>query len=372
MHDGRKAGPGVGVKGGRSRRGAALVLSLIMIVVLTATAAAAFTMVGSERRTVEDQEAAAEAHAMARSAYDQFITNPTGSLANFNGPTFTGPESAYFSFSDGYAWVSAQRIRPSVSGSSALFLIRSRAVRTANRPANTPVAERTFAQFAKWQTGSMTALAAWTSLTGLLKNGGSGTISGTDYCGQSTAVAGVAVPNAPGYSQNGGSSVPAGSPNILNMGTQVQANAMIKVDWAGIVAGTALTPDITIPGGSWPSFSNANYWPVIYINQASDWALPGNGRGLLVVRNNMTIGGSRQWDGIVLVGGTLKSNGNNTVSGAVVSGLNVLLGQTVGTSDVGNGTKTYRYDSCKVANAASRFGGLSPMRNTSADNWPSY
>lgn len=347
-------------------------LALILIVVLSATAAAALSMVGSERRVVEDQEAAAQAHSMARSAYDQFLVNPTVTLPSFTPLTFVGPDSAQFAFSDGYAWVSVQRVRPSVSGSAPLFLVRSRAVRTSNRPGNMPVAERVFAQYAQWQTGSMPTFAAWTSLTGLSKTGGSGTISGADNCGSASAVAGVAVPASPGYSQSGGSSVPSGTPNILNMGSQASANAMIKINWSGIVGGTALMPDITLPSGSWPSFSDPDYWPVIYVDQASSFSLPGSGRGLLIVKNDMTIGGSRQWDGIVLVGGALIANGNNTVSGALVTGLNVLLGQSVGRSDLGNGTKTYRFDSCNVAEAAERFQGLAPLRNTSVDNWRSY
>ena len=100
--------------------------------------------------------------------------------------------------------------------------------------------------------------------------------------------------------------------------------------------------------------------------------MPGSGRGLLIVRNDMTISGALQWDGIILVGGTLTSNGNNSVNGAVVTGLNVLIGENPGVSDVGNGTKTYRYDSCNVAEAGRRFAGLAPLRNTSADNWASY
>src|SRR5204863_1520390 len=144
----------------------------------------------------------------------------------------------------------------------------------------------------------------------------------------------------------------------------------VTVDWAGIVGGTSLTPDITLPGGAWPSFATPTYWPVVYINQAGSWSLPGDGRGLLIVRNDMTISGSKSWDGIVLVGGTLTSNGNNTVSGAVMTGLNVLLGQVVGASDMGNGNKTFQYNSCSVANAASHFGGLAPLRNTSVAHWP--
>jgi hypothetical protein len=329
-------------------------------------------MVGSERRVIEDQEASAAAHAMARSGYDQFIANPTGYLPSFVPTTFAGPDSAQFVFSDGYAWVSVQRVRPAVSGSLPLFLVRSRAVRTINRPGRTPMAERVFAQYAQWQDLQMPAVAAWTSLSGLLKSGGSGYIGGADNCGGSTPVAGVAVPNAPGYTQNGGSSVPTGSPPILNMGTQSQANGMVGIDWATILGGMALSADLVIPGNGWPSFTNANYWPVIYVDQAAAFALPGSGRGMLIVRNNMTIGGSLQWDGIILVGGTLTSNGNNTISGSLVTGLNVLLGQAVGASDIGSGTKTIRFDSCNVANATNRFNGLAPLRNTGADNWKTY
>ena len=88
--------------------------------------------------------------------------------------------------------------------------------------------------------------------------------------------------------------------------------------------------------------------------------------------NNVTIGGSMQWNGIILVGGTLTLNGNITINGALVTGLNVLLGQSVPASDIGNGTKTVRYDSCNVENAMTRFNGLAPLRNSSADNWSSY
>jgi hypothetical protein len=357
---------------GGTRKGIALVLALVLVVILSVAAASALAMVGSERRAVEDQEAASNAHAMAKSAYDQFIADPTGSMASFTPTTFVGPDSVQFAFSDGYAWVSVQRVRPSVGGSAPLFLVRSRGVRTINRPGNTPVAERVFAQYAQWQDFQMPALAAWTSLTGLQKNGGSGTISGVDNCGGSTPVAGVAVPNNPGYSQNGGSSVPSGTPNILNMGTQTQANAMVGIDWVTILSAIAPSADVVIPGSAWPSFASSTYWPVIYVDQAAAFALPSSGRGMLIVKNNLTISGSRTWDGIILVGGTLTSNGNNTVKGAIVTGLNVLLGQTVGVSDVGNGTKVFKYDSCNVADAMDRFDGLAPIRNSSADNWKSY
>lgn len=348
-------------------------MSLILIVVLSVAVAGTVNMVSSDRKSVGDLEATTDAYDIARSAYDKFMSNPSGYMGvTFTPPTWTGPDSVQFTFANGSAWVMVQRVRPVVGADAAVYLVRSRAVRTAYSNSNSPSAQRIFAQYARWQTGSLTAAAAWTSLTGLQKNGGSGTISGVDACGAKSAVAGVAVPNVPGYSQNGGSSVPNGTPNILNMGTQAQANAMVTVDWAGIVAGTTITPDITIPGGSWPSFSSPSYWPVIYVNQAGGYSLPGDGRGTLIVRNDLTISGNKTWRGLVLVGGTLTSNGNNTVAGSVLTGLNVLLGQAVGVSDVGNGTKTYQYNSCNLDSAAARFRGLAPMRNTSVDNWPSY
>jgi len=157
------------------------------------------------------------------------------------------------------------------------------------------------------------------------------------------------------------------------MGMQPAANAMVSpIDWPGIVSGTTMVPNYVIPGSNWPSFSDPNFWPVIYVDQLLPWSLPGDGRGLIVVRNDMNINGSINWEGIVLVGGNLTSNGDNTVNGAVLTGLNVLLGQVVPPSDIGNGNKSFRFNSCNVSNALSRFNGIRPMRNTTVDNWPSY
>jgi hypothetical protein len=228
-------------------------------------------------------------------------------------------------------------------------------------------------RYANWQLGSLDVRAAWTSLTGLTKNGGSGTISGVDACGLLPAVGGVAVPTNPGYSQNGGSSVPAGTPNILHLGATPEAAAdSINIDWDAIVNDGAIPFDLTIPPAAWPGFP-AGYWPVIYINNpGGTYALPNSGRGILIVRGNFTISGSKSWDGIILVGGAYTSNGNNTVEGAVVTGLNIQLGEAVGVSDVGNGNKTYRYSSCKVASALGAQAQLRVLPNTWYDGWALY
>lgn len=142
------------------------------------------------------------------------------------------------------------------------------------------------------------------------------------------------------------------------------------MDWAGIVNGTSLTPTLTIPPATWPSFADTSYWPVIKVT--GDLSLPGNGRGVLIVTGNFTMSGSVQWDGVLLVGGRITSSGNNTVRGVIVSGLNAKLGMAVPESDIGSGTKTFQYNSCLAQRALQPFQGLVPMDNAWADNWASY
>jgi hypothetical protein len=83
------------------------------------------------------------------------------------------------------------------------------------------------------------------------------------------------------------------------------------------------------------------------------------GQGTVIVTGNLEMNGDFNWDGIILVGGYITSNGYQTVTGATVTGLNQLLGETVPSSDIGNGNKKFLYDSCKVKLASkAAFGGL--------------
>jgi hypothetical protein len=74
----------------------------------------------------------------------------------------------------------------------------------------------------------------------------------------------------------------------------------------------------------------------------------------------------------VLAGGTLTSNGGNTISGAVITGLNMQLGQAVPPSAIANGTKNFLYNSCILARALRPFSGVVPLDNAWTDNWASY
>jgi hypothetical protein len=361
----------------RNRRGSTLLMAIMLIALLTIGLAAGFSRMSSERRIGADNQAQAKALSVAETGLERYIA----AVSTMPGASF---DTTITGMPGGNAFISLRRVRDSMGGLPALYAVRSRGVDTTARryDPNAPTGQRIVAQYVTWRATTVNVPAGWTSITGLHKNGGSGTLSGTDACGVKPAVAGVAVPTTttggtPGYDQNGGGSVPSGTPPIAYIApTTVQAANAVDIDWAGIVGGNVvqshymMNTTVSPTEGSWPTSTQMNAWPVIKVT--GDLSLPGTGKGTLIVTGNLTISGAKQWDGIILVGGTLTSNGNNTVYGAVVTGLNVKLGQAVGISDVGNGTKTYQYNSCDIANSQNQFAGLTRIPNGWADNWPSF
>ena len=364
-----------------SSRGFALPMAILVVALLTISATAAFVIASSEERETANTRDQMDAFTLAQSGLERFLL----SRSSF-GFTSTPPapfEQVRIDLPGGYADVTLERVRPSVAGSPVLYVIRSLGVRTDPSLPGTPFAEHTVALYARWQGGSLAIRSAFTSLTGLSKNGASGTIKGDDQCGVAPDVAGVSVATPPGYTQFGGGSVPSGTPDIEDLGTYQEAADETFIDWQGIVNGTALTPDVLIPPQSFPTstaFANPAYWPVILVNNATgpSWSLPRSGQGILIVTGNLTISGGREWSGIVLVGGTVTGNGSNRIYGGIVAGLNLKLGDAatiaaaMGGSDLGNGTKHILYNSCNIASALSSFGGLATYPNTWSNSWASF
>lgn len=360
-----------------NRPGFALPLALLVIGFISVGVATAFSRVDAEGRINRDRDAQLDAFAIAEGGLQSFAVS-RASLGLTTSPPAVS-ESARINLAGGYADVVSRQVRPKVGNEPPLYLIRSRGVNTAGALAWTPPAKHTVAQYAFFREGSMNVLSSWTSLTGMRKNGGSGTISGYDNCLDPSGnpmqppVGGVGLPHGT-YEQNGGTLVPVGNPDFYYR-TQQELVTELGIDWAGIVNGTALAPDIvtTCSGGTctpWPSFTDPDYWPVILVN--GNISLPSSGRGTLIVTGDLTINGSAQWNGIVLVGRNLTADGSNRVLGAVVTGLNVILGQAVPINDVGNGNNWYQYDSCNVASAVNRFSALVLIPSTWMDNWPSW
>jgi hypothetical protein len=359
------------------RRGFALPMVILVIAFLTVTIAAAFAATSSELTTNLAQRGESRAYMLAQAGLENFTArrNEPGFCASCGEPPTTVRESTTVTLPGGYAQVVAQRVRVGSNTVPAVYLLRSRGVDTSqNGITGSSVGaygERTVAQLVYWNVNQVNVLAGWMSASGLNKQGSSGTISGVDNCGRKSTVAGIAVPNGD-YSAPG-SFMPEGNPPIQQLGTQAEANASVKIDWAGIVNGNRIQPNLVINPPApytWPSFADPNYYPVIRVN--GDFTLPASGgRGTLIVTGNLTISGSDLWKGILLVGGVLTSNGNNSVYGATMSGLNELLGQAVGPA-VANGNKTYVYDSCMVSKAATGLASYSVFPNAWMDNFVTY
>jgi hypothetical protein len=355
----------------RSRGGFAMPMTILVLVVLAVGLTGSLSFVTSERRVIDNITQQQNAFLIAQSGLDEFLWNRSG--LGFTGVPAAN-ETVTLNVRDGTAEIVLEQLRPQSGNDPALYVIRSTGVIPGPREQD-PDARRTVAQLAQWQSGEMTAKAGWMSLTGLHKNGNSGTISGEDRCGGATDLPGITVPEDPGFSENGGFD-PEGDPPLEEWSDIDELIEDLGIDWEGIVNQTALTPDVVLPGGAWPSFSDSEYWPIIHVT--GDYSLPGTGRGILIVTGgSLSISGSKTWEGIVLVGEHLTSNGNGRVYGATYTGLDAILAddpqewaETIGQNSVGNGEKRFQYDSCVISSVMEQFGGLSVIDNAWMDNWP--
>ena len=375
----------------RERRGVAMGMVIMFLFVLTAALAAGFAVNLGERRADDAARQAAQTLAIAEGGLERALVDRAA--LGFTATPPAAAESTRVTFTGGYYDVTVTRIRPAVGNAPALYVVRSHAVRTKSGTGGERNSEQTVSQLVTWQTGSMTVSSAWTSLTGISKNGASGTISGVDGCGAKASLPAVSVPAVPGYSQSGGSisSVLSGATPLVDTTKGHTATAMapnVNIDWAGIAKGTSITATVNYPTQSFPTtaqMSDTTYWPIIVVNNGptgnanfasgqsgTTFDLPRQGHGLLIILGDLTISGSDMWSGIVLVGGTVTSNGNNSVNGSVVSGLNTKFGISVGVEAIGNGNKHFQYNSCSVALATGALGALRPYGNTWSSSWPTF
>jgi len=380
--------------GHTTQRGFAVPTALLVIVVLTVILAAGFSLVSTERRTVDDQQAQVRALGIAQQGMDAYLRHPetqsfrpgrTVHLPPLNNDTAWVPVNG----SDTAIIIPRIIRRSTLASVDTMYVISSLGVQGNNGLLHTPRARRAVAEMASWTGAFVPIKAGWMSLSGVVKNGASGTLSGNDAasppCGGPASVAGVSVPNTVlngGSPQNGytGSLSPlSGTPPLDNTSlggtTQSAADSIAKtgIDWSRWSQGLDL-PNVwrtADHGGAFPDFSDPNYYPIVYVS--GDLPDLPNGRGLLVVSGSLTMNGNTHWDGIVMIGGGVTANGNDNVQGAVLSGLNAMLSPTpVPVASLGNGTKTIQYNSCEIKKALTGTKALVPRRGTWIDNWATY
>ncbi|MGD8277530.1 MAG: hypothetical protein PVH00_05865, partial [Gemmatimonadota bacterium] len=261
------------------RSGFALPFVLVVMIFLTVGVATAFSRVQSEARQDHDRQVQHDAFAYAESGLEQFAANRVS--LGFTAVPPAVSESTRIAMAGGFADVILRRVRQKTPTTSAVYLLRSRGVRQGGSAAIAGSSTHTVTQYGFYREAQMQVLSAWTSLTGLTKNGTAGTITGVDNCGVMPDVAGIAVPDG-GYTQTGGTSVPTGTPPISYLGTPSETSDSVNIDWDAIVNQNLIWPDIVYPTDPWPNFSSMpTYYPVIRVN--GDLDLPQDGQGLLIV-----------------------------------------------------------------------------------------
>lgn len=336
----------------RNERGFALVATLLALLVLTALAAAGMMLSGTDSDISENTEASVRAFHVADAGLATYVGTRVGTPSGTQTITVPG----------GNATVTSRKLSDLAPGRG-LHQLTSRGL------------HQTIAGDAVRRLGAVVVTglpdvdppASLASGRPIHKNGGSGEMNGYDGATSSDcptapqpARAGVAVPPG-GYIQDGGSSVPEGDPDILEQDSMALLEAT-GVDWPAVIDGTEFPFDYVVSEDGWPDFDgiSEDEYPVVYAD-GSSLSVDSNddGQGTLIVRGDLLMNGSFHWDGIVLVGGSITSDGNQIIHGATISGLNLLLGEEVTETNLGNGTKSFRYHSCNVAAALSRLSWMS-------------
>jgi len=380
----------------KSRRGFALPLVILIIVIVSAILAASFAAATSEAGTSTAQRGQSRSFATAQSALELFISSRDSLCATRRvGETCISDLSADLTtatvkadslripIAGGYAEVVAHQLRRQLHDTlPAIYFVRARGVDSVSRISgrDTTVAQRTVGVVAQYNTNIMNVLSAWTSLSGIQKNGTAGIVTGVDQCGMKPDVAGIATPKGD-FAQSGNWTA-LGTPPADTFTTLDTLKSRVKIDWNAVINLNAIPADIEIPPQAFPTATwfaaDTNRWPVIRIH-TNNYSLPNAGRGIIIADGDFTISGSNMWNGIVLVGGKLTSAGNNTTSGATISGLNLLLPNAphpapgyVDDNATLDGTKDYEYNSCYVSRAATKLKKFRVVANTWMDDVPTW
>ncbi len=180
-------------------------------------------------------------------------------------------------------------------------------------------------------------------------NGSSLTISGNDACGAGTALAPIYTKDPATTNLNGNPTL-QGNPSTPQHGTlDIDIPAYIDALKAG--ATTLIEDQNNATFGSASSYQPVYSWPddPAHFNNQGLKLQNVTGYGVLLVKGDLELGGGFQWNGIILVTGsvTLDGGGGNPINiyGQIFSGTSTLTDVTV------NGSNTIGYDSCKVKQA---------------------
>jgi type II secretory pathway pseudopilin PulG len=350
----------------RNDRGFALPAVIFLVALLTLLLTSGLSRVQADRQIAEASEATAQAFAIAQSGMQNYMSTLT------NRPP--DGDSVRVNLTGGYANVIAQLVRnPSDTTENTLYLVRSTGF-VINPLAGAIIqAQRSVAQFADWQTGSIELRGALTAANGFRVEGaGSRRFSGID-----SLITGCVPlqPPIPGIRTSsvtgGGAASQVGNPGLIQEG---DANSLTianetEIDWAGTLSADFI-----------PDYTSYQPWDMTYpIQRVAGNLTIGStsiSTGILVVPGDLVVN-PFLWvfQGIILVGGRLVVNSDIVfMEGLVVTGLNHQFGQNPSRTlvDVGNSYLRVNYRQCYVQNALNALRGMAPVANAWQDTWARY
>lgn len=341
--------PTTEIRSRRSESGFALILVLLVLVGMTVLGAGGWIITHSDFSATQNQRTALDAFYVANAGLEEYIANHQG----------FSPAGATYTYPRGTATVSVHHLR-TINKLQSVWRIES----TGTHPlANGGTAERTVGVIAMLNANTVKFPSSFTSATGLTKNGNAGEISGYDHAtsGQCPGAGnddtnGVATPVGHPYEQSGGGSlVPEGSPkDTAVVGSQQELLESTGIDWESLVNGELFQFDYTYSEDGWPDYSSmsSDEFPIVYMDTGPDGTFdmgPSHqGRGMLIIRGDLKMSGNFEWEGPILVGGSVTTDGKQRIEGGIVSGFNLLLGESVGQSSIGNGNKDILFHSCWI------------------------
>ena len=354
------------IRRAREERGFALPAVIFLVALLTLLLTSGLSRVQADRQIAEAGEATADAFAVAQSGLQNYIGSQTARPPD--------GDSVRINVTGGYANVVSRVVRnPADTTENSLYLVRSTGFVIDPLAGSTIQAQRTVAQFADWQTGSIETRAALTAIVyPTTEDTDAGTprvFSGIDECGVEPSIPGVrTTTTAP---TSGVTYI--GSPGLLEEGSGTSSTIATEtgIDWAGVLS-SSFVPDYT-------SFQNGNMtFPIQRIMGDLDLNGSYTGSGLLIVEGDFHPTGVNTgfyFEGVILVGGGIDMDADsNVVHGMVVTGLSRQLGFTPDRTDFGGSGETSKisFNSCKVNQALAALRGMAPVANAWLDSWARY
>jgi type II secretory pathway pseudopilin PulG len=350
----------------RAERGFALPAVIFLVALLTLLLTSGLSRVQADRQIAEAGEATADAFAVAQSGLQNYVGSQTSRPPD--------GDSVRINLTGGYANVISRVIRnPADTTENFLYLVRSTGFVINPLAGSAIQAQRTVAQFADWQTGSIERRAAFTAANGLRRETADGeprSISGLDACGVEPAIPGVLADTVTGDPD---AVALDGAPALIMQGSGAGPVVAFdtEIDWARATS-AAFVPDYT-------TFRNGDI--LGYSIQRVPGSLQLNGAyagsGIFIVPGNLDINsGTFYFDGIIMVGGELELDAETIIiDGLVYSGLDEQLSTNPARSEIDTEVNWFlriRFHSCKVNQALAALTGLAPVPNAWQDSWARY